>query len=74
MKYFCKILVPEEQLIRCSKTYGEDEGMEWFDLVAWAIGIAVLALVVRTLATRSAARRRREARDRELDRLRRFGS
>ena len=48
--------------------------MEWIDLIAWAIGIAVLALVVRTLATRSVARRRREARDRELDRLRRFGS
>ena len=74
MKYFCEISVPEEQLVRRSKTYGEDEGMEWIDLVAWAIGIAVLALVVRTLAPRSTARRRREARDRALDRLRRFGS
>ena len=74
MKYFCEISVPEEQLIRCSKTYGEDEGMEWFDLVAWAIGIAVLALVTRTFATRSTATRRREARDRTLNRLRRFDS
>ena len=52
----------------------EEERMEWKDIMISLTRVALLALVVRTLATRSAARRRREARDRELDRLRRFGS
>ena len=48
--------------------------MEWNNIVLGAAGIIVLAVFLRTVTRRWVSHRRREAREREIERLRRFGS